>query len=99
MIGVSDTANGGPAIGGNPADFSAGHGNLGPIGFACHQRGVGAGTAAQGSALTGAHDPTSSHHALLEAFAPRAVLSRALRASLGAGYRGHELGDSWLIER
>ncbi|MFK7984763.1 MAG: S-adenosylmethionine:tRNA ribosyltransferase-isomerase [Sandaracinaceae bacterium] len=47
--------------------------------------------------LTGAHDPMSSHHALLEAFAPRPLLTRALSASVRHGYRGHELGDSWLI--
>lgn len=47
--------------------------------------------------LTGAHDPSSSHHDLLRAFAPAALLERAVDASIALGYRGHELGDSWLL--
>lgn len=47
--------------------------------------------------LTGAHDPSSSHYALLRAFAPAALLERAARASAELGYLAHELGDSWLV--
>ena len=47
--------------------------------------------------LTGAHDPQSSHYQLLRAFAPDALLERAVRRSRELGYLGHELGDSWLI--
>ena len=47
--------------------------------------------------LTGAHDPQSSHYQLLRAFAPDALLARAVERSTAIGYLGHELGDSWLI--
>jgi len=47
--------------------------------------------------LTGAHDPSSSHHALLRAFAPAFLLERAVASSVARGYLGHELGDSWLL--
>jgi S-adenosylmethionine:tRNA ribosyltransferase-isomerase len=50
-----------------------------------------------GALLTGAHDPTSSHYALLRAFAPDPLLERAVTVSEARGYLGHELGDSWLI--
>ncbi|HJL16372.1 MAG TPA: S-adenosylmethionine:tRNA ribosyltransferase-isomerase [Sandaracinaceae bacterium LLY-WYZ-13_1] len=47
--------------------------------------------------LTGAHDPSSSHHALLRAFAPAELLRRALGESRRRGYLAHELGDSWFL--
>jgi S-adenosylmethionine:tRNA ribosyltransferase-isomerase len=47
--------------------------------------------------LTGVHDPDSSHFRLLEAFAPRSLLDRALALAAKRGYRGHEFGDAWLI--
>ena len=47
--------------------------------------------------LTGVHEATTSHYALLEAFAPRALLDRAHAFAEGRGYRGHEFGDAILI--
>jgi S-adenosylmethionine:tRNA ribosyltransferase-isomerase len=47
--------------------------------------------------FTGMHEPGTSHHALLEAFAPRALLRRAHDAAAAEGYLGHEFGDSMLI--
>ena len=47
--------------------------------------------------LSGMHDPTTSHYALLQAFAPSALLDRALRAAAGAEYLQHEFGDTMLI--
>jgi S-adenosylmethionine:tRNA ribosyltransferase-isomerase len=49
--------------------------------------------------LSGAHEPGSSHHELLQAFADKAALLRADDALESAGYRTHEFGDSVLIER
>jgi len=46
---------------------------------------------------TGMHEPTESHHALLLAFAPRALLERALAEAETAGYLGHEFGDACLL--
>ncbi len=47
--------------------------------------------------FTGMHEPTASHFALLQAFAPLEVLSRAYAFAESAGYLGHEFGDSNLI--
>ena len=47
--------------------------------------------------LTGLHAPGESHFELLQAFAPRALLERALVHAGEAGYLGHEFGDSMLI--
>lgn len=49
--------------------------------------------------LTGLHEPGTSHFELLEAFAPCALLWRAIEhaARTGTGYLQHELGDSCLI--
>jgi len=47
--------------------------------------------------LTGLHEPGTSHFALLEAFAPRALLERAFRHAEREGYLQHEFGDSCLI--
>jgi len=47
--------------------------------------------------LTGMHEPEASHFALLEAFAPRAVLAEAHAHAESVGYLAHEFGDSMLI--
>lgn len=47
--------------------------------------------------LTGLHEPGTSHHALLQAFAPRARLDAAFAHAEGAGYLGHEFGDLSLV--
>lgn len=47
--------------------------------------------------LTGMHEPTTSHFALLSAFAPAALLERALVSAAGEGYLQHEFGDSCLM--
>ena len=52
-----------------------------------------------GAIVSGAHEPGSSHHELLHAFAGPAVLQRADRALREHGYLTHEFGDSVLIER
>jgi S-adenosylmethionine:tRNA ribosyltransferase-isomerase len=47
--------------------------------------------------LTGVHERTASHSALLEAFASKSLLDEAASFSDAHGYLGHEFGDSWLI--
>jgi len=47
--------------------------------------------------LTGLHEPGTSHFALLEAFAPRALLERSFRHAQRRGYLQHAFGDSCLI--
>ncbi|HSW08594.1 S-adenosylmethionine:tRNA ribosyltransferase-isomerase [Aquabacterium sp.] len=49
--------------------------------------------------VSGAHEPGSSHHALLGAFTDGATLARMDAALHTAGYRGHEYGDSVLLWR
>jgi S-adenosylmethionine:tRNA ribosyltransferase-isomerase len=49
--------------------------------------------------LTGLHEPTGSHFALLQAFASRAQLERAYAHAEATGYLGHEFGDANLILR
>ncbi len=49
--------------------------------------------------LTGLHEAGTSHFALLEAFAPRALLERALLHAADANYLQHEFGDSCLVLR
>jgi S-adenosylmethionine:tRNA ribosyltransferase-isomerase len=49
--------------------------------------------------LTGAHEPGSSHHELLRAFAGEALLERVGSALEQGGYRRHEFGDSVLLPR
>ncbi len=49
--------------------------------------------------LTGLHEPGTSHFSLLEAFAPRRLLERAMRHAERYGYLQHEFGDSCLILR
>jgi S-adenosylmethionine:tRNA ribosyltransferase-isomerase len=62
---------------------------------------IGAGTKLRivDALLTGAHEPGTSHHALLGAFLDETMLCR-VDAELAANhYRTHEFGDSLLIER
>jgi len=62
---------------------------------------IGAGTKLRivDTLLTGAHEPGTTHHALLGAFLDEATLRR-VDAELAANrYRTHEFGDSVLIER
>ena len=47
--------------------------------------------------LTGLHEPGSSHFQLLQAFAPRALLERAVDHAARCGYLEHEFGDSCLV--
>jgi len=47
--------------------------------------------------FTGLHEATASHFALLQAFAALPLLERAYAHAEGAGYLGHEFGDSCLI--
>jgi S-adenosylmethionine:tRNA ribosyltransferase-isomerase len=64
-------------------------------------RRIGAGTKLRivDALLTGAHEPGTSHHALLGAFIDETML-RLVDAELAANhYRTHEFGDSVLIER
>ena len=49
--------------------------------------------------VSGTHEPGSSHHALLHAFAPAATLARMDQALQHGGYRSHEYGDSVLLWR
>jgi S-adenosylmethionine:tRNA ribosyltransferase-isomerase len=49
--------------------------------------------------LSGVHEPEDSHFQLLRAFASDEVLSEMSRALRENHYRGHEAGDSVLIER
>ncbi len=47
--------------------------------------------------FTGMHEPTASHYALLQAFAPLQQLRGAYQHAVGQGYLGHEFGDTSLI--
>ncbi len=47
--------------------------------------------------LTGVHEPGSSHHALLQAFAPLPLLQEVAAHAEARGYLGHEFGDSCLL--
>jgi S-adenosylmethionine:tRNA ribosyltransferase-isomerase len=47
--------------------------------------------------LTGVHEADTSHFALLEAFAPRELLARALARAESEGLLGHEMGDACLV--
>ncbi len=49
--------------------------------------------------LSGTHEPGSSHHDLLHAFASAQLLARVDAALRAHGYRTHEFGDSVLLER
>jgi len=47
--------------------------------------------------LTGLHEPGTSHFELLEAFAPPALLERAVEHAARTGYLQHEFGDSCFV--
>jgi S-adenosylmethionine:tRNA ribosyltransferase-isomerase len=47
--------------------------------------------------VTGLHEPTASHYALLQAFATRAALAATYAHAERAGYLDHEFGDANLI--
>ncbi len=47
--------------------------------------------------LTGIHEPGTSHHELLRAFASEERLEIMLARSAELGLLGHELGDAWLL--
>jgi S-adenosylmethionine:tRNA ribosyltransferase-isomerase len=47
--------------------------------------------------LTGMHEPTESHHRLLQAFVDRPILERTLAHAVESGYRTHEFGDCTLV--
>jgi S-adenosylmethionine:tRNA ribosyltransferase-isomerase len=47
--------------------------------------------------VTGTHEPGSSHHELLRAFASDTVLEVAARTLEREGFRTHEFGDSMLV--
>jgi S-adenosylmethionine:tRNA ribosyltransferase-isomerase len=49
--------------------------------------------------VTGTHEPGSSHHGLLHAFAPAPLLRQVDQALNAQAYRTHEFGDSVLLER
>jgi S-adenosylmethionine:tRNA ribosyltransferase-isomerase len=48
--------------------------------------------------LSGVHEPGTTHHQLLRAFADADLLQRADRAMTALGYRSHEFGDSVWFE-
>ena len=47
--------------------------------------------------VTGMHEPTASHYALMQAFAPLELLRAAHAHAEEAGYLRHEFGDSTLL--
>jgi S-adenosylmethionine:tRNA ribosyltransferase-isomerase len=47
--------------------------------------------------LTGIHEPGTSHHALLGAFAPASLLDRALALAEERRFLAHEFGDTMLV--
>jgi S-adenosylmethionine:tRNA ribosyltransferase-isomerase len=49
--------------------------------------------------VSGLHAPGESHFELLQAFAPRDRLERALSIASAAGLSSHELGDACLVLR
>jgi S-adenosylmethionine:tRNA ribosyltransferase-isomerase len=68
-------------------------------GVATGRMGVGTRLRVVDALLTGAHEPGTSHHALLGAFLDETML-RKVDAELAANhYRTHEFGDSVLVER
>jgi S-adenosylmethionine:tRNA ribosyltransferase-isomerase len=68
-------------------------------GMATGRIGAGSRLRVVGALLTGAHEPGTSHHALLRAFVDAETLRR-IDDELDAGaYRSHEFGDALLVER
>lgn len=47
--------------------------------------------------LSGMHETGTSHFALLQAFAPAALLTRAVALAEARGFTGHEFGDACLV--
>ncbi len=47
--------------------------------------------------LTGLHEPGESHFQLLQAFAPKGLLEKAIAHAARASYLGHEFGDLSLV--
>ena len=47
--------------------------------------------------VSGLHVPGESHFELLSAFAPRALLVKAIALAAEHGMSGHELGDACLV--
>jgi S-adenosylmethionine:tRNA ribosyltransferase-isomerase len=47
--------------------------------------------------LTGMHDPTASHFALMQAFAPQTLLEQANAMAEKWEFLGHEFGDMCLL--
>ncbi len=77
--------------------------SLGPLraGEALADNRLGAGSTLRvvDAIVSGTHEPGTSHHALLQAFAPAATLARMDQALQRGGYRSHEYGDSVLLWR
>lgn len=79
---------------------AAGGNGLRPgFGLATQRIGAGTSLAVVDAVVTGVHQPGDSHHDLLRAFAPGAVLERMSAALERQGYRSHEFGDSVLLVR
>ena len=78
----------------------AGDGNV-PPGNGLASGPIGAGTRLRiaDALLTGAHEPGTSHHALLRAFLDEEILGRVDAELAGIHYRSHEFGDSLFVER
>lgn len=75
-------------------------GNIGAgDGIACGRIGPDTVLGVVDAILTGAHEPGESHFELLRAFTDDAVLEAMSGALEDHHYRGHEFGDSVLIER
>ncbi len=64
-----------------------------------HRLGPGVALLQVDGVLSGVHEPGSSHHALLSAFAPVGLLERAHAHALAHGLAIHEFGDSTLVLR
>lgn len=86
------------AIGTSVARALEGGARAGTIRGTTHLR-IGPGTrrAVVDGILTGLHEPGTSHHSLLGAFAKDEVLLRALEVAEREGLLGHELGDVCLL--
>jgi hypothetical protein len=79
---------------------AAGGGEVGPgDGVARGRIGASMRLAVADAVLSGTHEPGSSHHELLRAFAGDRTLAAMDRALVDGAYRTHEFGDSILIER
>jgi S-adenosylmethionine:tRNA ribosyltransferase-isomerase len=68
-------------------------------GLATQRLGAGSRLRIVDAIVSGTHEPGSSHHELLHAFARADAIAGADRALERHGYRTHEFGDSVLVER